>query len=496
MNKYGSRKEQGPSNGGSRETLPGLTRRSFLKCSAGAIAGVCCGSLLGGCGNGSSVAPDPTFPVVVFSDIHFNPFYDPTLFPALKAADPSQWAAIFQSSSITAPSTWGYFGGTHFDSNYPLLALTLSAVRQNLGASPLVLYTGDILGHLFPQLFSALNGSNDVAAMQAFTDNTVSFVMQQVRSAVGNIPVLFALGNADSYTGQGPDGTFLSNTAQLYYSQFLNGITDQQTFLGDFTSGGYYSASVPGLNLVVIGLNTFECSPSFNGSTSAAVDAQLTWLNNTALPSAQAAGKKVWLLMHLAPGADESTTAQSVDSSGHISNPTMFWDAGYQAHLFQVLSNYPNLVTFTLGAHTHNDEYRILQPGQVLDIPGGISPIFGNNPAFKVYTFDGITLNATDYTSFNLDPSAASPQFNDYYTFSTAYGMQGSLNNSLTQLNPLLKTDGVKQGFYRAAYPSGHSYSTPVGSEVNPITDQTWPVYWAGIGNMDSQSLIYAVNSY
>ncbi|MGD0231561.1 MAG: hypothetical protein ABSC19_14605 [Syntrophorhabdales bacterium] len=497
MNKPGLRKEQGPSNGEGRETLPGLTRRNFLKCSAGAVAGVCLGCLLGGCGGGSggSNPPDATFPAVVFSDIHFNPFYDPTLFPALKAADPSQWAAIFQSSSITAPSTWGYYGNTRFDSNYPLLALALSAVKQNLGTSPLVIYTGDILGHLFSQTFYVLDGSTDAAAMRAFTDDTVSFVMQQVRSAVGNIPVLFALGNTDSYTGQGPDSTFLSNAAQLYYDQFLNGIADQQTFLSDFTSGGYYSASIPGLNLVVIGINTYECSPSFNGAASAAVNAQLAWLN-TALASAQAAGEKVWLLMHLAPGADESTTAQSVDSNGHISNPTMFWDAGYQASFFQILSGYPDVVTFTLGAHTHNDEYRIIQPGQALDIPGGISPLFGNNPAFKVYAFDGNALAATDYASFNLDPSAASPQFNNYYTFSTAYGVRGLLNNSLAELYPLLKTNGAKQGFYRAAYPSGHSYSTPAGFEVDPITDQTWPVYWAGIKNMDARSLIDAVNSY
>ena len=288
------------------------------------------------------------------------PFTTRASFPTLKAVDPSQWAAIFQGSAITAPSTWGYSGNTRFDTNYPLLALTLSAVRQNLGTSPLVIYTGDLLGHLFATTFYALNGSNDVAAMQTFADNTVAFITQQVRSAVGNVPVLFAPGNADSYGGYGPESAFLSNTAPLFYTQFLNGIVDQQTFLDTFTSGGYYSAPIPGLNLTVIGLNTFECSPYFNGSTSAAVNAQFTWFN-TALASAQAAGRKVWLLMHVPPGSDESTTARSVDSNDHVSNPTMFWDAGYQASFSQVLSSYPNLVTFILGAHTHNDEYRIIQ---------------------------------------------------------------------------------------------------------------------------------------
>ena len=97
--------------------------------------------------------------------------------------------------------------------------------------------------------------------MVAFTDKTVAFFMQQVRSAVGNIPVFFALGNADSYTGLGPDSTFLFNNAQAYYTQFVNGTVDQQTFLNTFTSGGYYTADPPGTNLRIIGLNTFEFLP-------------------------------------------------------------------------------------------------------------------------------------------------------------------------------------------------------------------------------------------
>jgi len=72
--------------------------------------------------------------------------------------------------------------------------------------------------------------------------------------------------------------------------------------------------------------------------------------------------------------------------------------------------------------------------------------------------------------------------------------MQGSLNDSLTQLFPLLKTDSTKQAFYRNSYFSGHVPSTPV--ENPPITDATWPVYWSGIGNMDEQGFIDGVNSY
>jgi len=59
-----------------------------------------------GTGDGTNTTTN-NFPVVVFSDVHINPFYDPTLFPALVAAEPTEWANIFKTSTIKTPSTWG-----------------------------------------------------------------------------------------------------------------------------------------------------------------------------------------------------------------------------------------------------------------------------------------------------------------------------------------------------------------------------------------------------
>jgi len=97
--------------------------------------------LICGCGSETSTNSSNNFPAVVFSDVHFNPFYDPTLFQALVNADVGEWEGIFQTSSKKTPSAWGS------DTNYPSLVLALSSIRQNLGTSPLIIYTGDILGH-------------------------------------------------------------------------------------------------------------------------------------------------------------------------------------------------------------------------------------------------------------------------------------------------------------------------------------------------------------
>ncbi|MFA5799426.1 MAG: metallophosphoesterase [Candidatus Peribacteraceae bacterium] len=444
------------------------------------LAGIC---LTCGCGSGTSA----TYPVVVFSDVHFNPFYDKSLFPALVASDASEWASIFATSSVTEPSAWTT------DTNYPLLVLALSSIKQNLGASPLVIYTGDVLGHNFPQTFFTLYGSQDVAAMKAFTDKTVAFFLEEVRSYVGNIPVMFVLGNSDSYTGDGPDSDYLSNTAELYYANFVSGAVDHQTFLDTYTSGGYYSAEPLGTSMMVIGLNTFALSTLVIGNNDSEVQAELSWLDSS-LASAKAAHKKAWLLMHVPLGAYLAETANQLDSSGHLTTATMMLKPDYQTSLLQILSKYPGIITLMLAGHTHMDEFRDISVGTsssdgALEITPGITPYFGNNPAYKVFTFLSGTYEPADYSSLNYDLATMPGQFNSYYTFSTVYSMQDLLDAALAGLFPMLAADDAKQTLYRGYYYSGNN-------SANPITDANWPVFWCGIGKMAEQELVDCVNSY
>ncbi len=434
-------------------------------------------TLLISCGRENVYTPNSSFSVVVVSDVHFDPFYDPTLFSALVDADVSQWDDIFKTSSITTPSTWGS------DANYPLLVLALASMRHNRGTSPFIVFTGDILAHHFSQTFYTLYGSHDVAAMQAFTDKTVAFFMNQLKSSSGDLPILFTLGNNDAYTDYAVESSFLANTAEIFYTKCLDGIANHSAFLSTFLAGGYYNASPPGTNLTVISLNTILWM-----QTSDAATAQLDWFD-AKLAEARAAGKKVWLLMHVPPGADIYKTAALVDGSGHLASAHMMWLPDYQASFLQILAKYPGIITFTLAGHTHMDEYHIASSSNVLDITPGISPRSGNNPAFKVFTVLNSTFEPTDYRSLNYDLATMPTQFNSYYTFWSAYLLPGLLSNSLTQLFPELVTNNAKQTFYRSSYTSGYN-------ALNPITHTNWPVYWCGIGKMGQQELMDCVNTY
>ena len=400
-----------------------------------------------GCGNASSPVTE-NFSVVVFSDFHFNPFDDSTLCPALNAADVSAWQGIFEGSSKVATlPPWQH------DTNYHLLVVALSGVKQNLGTSPVIIFTGDLLGHSFSSLFSTDCSNPDPVAMKAFANKTAIFVMQQVRASVGDIPVMFVVGNSDSYIGLGPDSTFLAATVGPYYTNFVNGSpANYPAFFNTFTGGGYYSAEPLGPNLKVIALNTNSFAPPYPGfpNTDSAVYAELGWLDTT-LALAQANGQKVWLLMHIPP------------------------------------AKYPDVITLTLAAHTHRDEFRIMSPNHVLQITPSISPFFGNDPAFKVLTISQSTFIPIDYRSVNYDLATAPAQFNDYYTYSTAYAAQGPLDDSLTKLYPTLKTDTTKRALYTGHYNSGNN-----SANFNPITPANWPVFACGIEKMAQQDVIKA----
>jgi 3',5'-cyclic AMP phosphodiesterase CpdA len=478
-----------------------ISRRSFVGLSSGFV--------LCGCAKISNPTPTPTrtdssFPVLVFSDVHFQPFIDPfmsnntqintnseilqantDLVAQLFAADTSLWPAIFEGSLNVLNNIPSAPGA---DTNYALLSLALASIKQNLGMCPAVIFTGDFLGHELDQLYSTyFPGINAAADATAFVDKTLTFVLQQIRTAVGTIPVYFALGNCDSYTGYGPDSTFLTSNAQQLYTLALNGAGNQQDVISTIRNGGYYSVEPAGMNLMIVALNTFALSPNMTVEQ-AMIPNQFAWFD-AKLAEAKAAGKKVWLLMHAPPGAVESITGGQPNDNGQIAAATMMWDDINQETFMGIIKKYPGVIAMSLAGHTHMDEFRLMSPGNALAITAGISPFFGNNPAYKIFTLDSLSLAPTDYSVVSYNLPATPSQFTNYYTFSQAYDRKGPLATSLAELFPALIASNAAQAQYKNAFYSGKTTG-------NPITNLNWPVYWCGIGIMDQQEFFAAVNAF
>jgi sphingomyelin phosphodiesterase acid-like 3 len=456
-------------------------------------------------GCGSRMASDPVMPaasvepVVTIADLHFNPLYDASLYGALAAADPSQWAAIYQGSAVKTVSVAGT------DTNYPLLTLALSSMKQNMAGSPVVLCTGDLLGHNIPQMFFAgyygtknypTPDATAIAAMGQFIDNTVAFVAAQIRQAAGDVPVLYAPGNIDAYeSSAGPEPSFLAANAETVYKQFLMSGTDPGAFLSTFTLDGYYAVQPLGSKLLVIVLNTNSFVAGVPSSGFAA--GELDWMS-AQLAGAKAAGQRVWILMHVPPGANARGIAQNAAIPSDVDDSTvsMMWDAGIEGTFMQKLGQFPGLVTMILAGHTHMDEFRILPTGDVLEQLPGISPCFGNNPAYKVLSMAQDTFTPTDYTSFDYDLANRPAQFTSLYEFSAVYGTQNILGTSLQQLYPGLASDSSTRDFYTLLYGSGTTSMNPVTlAPWNPINRVNWPIFGCTIGKMDGPGYIRCVNT-
>ena len=113
-----------------------LSRRTFIEFASLASAG-----LIGGCGGTAPANGSKDFPVLVFSDVHFQPFINPllpsnkpnpatvvaniALVTQLDAADVSQWPAIFGGAANATNSTPSAPGT---DTNYALLTLALTSI--------------------------------------------------------------------------------------------------------------------------------------------------------------------------------------------------------------------------------------------------------------------------------------------------------------------------------------------------------------------------------
>ncbi len=190
------------------------------------------------------------------------------------------------------------------------------------------------------------------------------------------------------------------------------------------------------------------------------------------------------------PGADEGSTGQPPNDNGQITTATMMWTDANQKTFMDIIEKYPGVLAMSLAGHTHMDEFRLISPGNTLAITAGISPCFGNNPAYKLFSLDSLSLAPADYSAVNFNLQATPSQFNNYYTFSEAYNLEGPLATSLEELFPKLLASTAAQKQYQGAFYSGNTTSN------NPITSTNWPVYWCGIGYMDQQEFLTAVNNF
>lgn len=400
---------------------------------------------------------------LLISDIHFDPFYDGSLFGRLRELPADRWAGVLEGSRPAGVNPRGT------DSNYALLKGALDEAHARLPDPDFVLYPGDLMAHRWQAKYDRLapkSHRDDPAAYRAFTTEAIRFLAAEFRKRYPDAAILPTLGNDDSYCGDyavEPDGPFLAMFAATW-GPLLGAGPDRGAFRETFARGGYYTLPLPGpakhrlvvLNSVLFSVNYNDaCAP---GGGTPALD-QLRWLDE-ALGRAGAAGEAVWLLMHIPPGINSFNSAASVPRGGPAAT---FWQPELTGRFLQVVRRHPGTIRAAFAGHTHMDDFRVIPGAPGRDIPckiaPAISPIFGNNPGFQVYRYDRASGAPEDYRCYFLPDRPDAPGegggWAPEYDFRTAYGLGPPAADSFTRLAAAMAEGGGARRLYSKFYGVG-----------------------------------------
>lgn len=442
--------------------------------------------LLAGRDGVRALEPSGTFAAIF--DIHFNPLHQPGPGAALLATDTRDWPSSFAAF----PGPMSHHGE---DTNYPLLASALAAIADKAAQVDFAIIGGDLLAHRFEhKAAEALSASERSASVRVLAQRTSIFVVDALADAMPDKPIFLALGNNDSDCGDyeiEPGGGYLAATRET-----VRRLAGPERLTDDFDqtygAGGYYAARHPTqAGTLILVLNDVLWSAKYRdacgGEGEAAGQAMLTWFADR-LAQAKAAGGKVWLVHHIPWGIDPYATLHARADTCPASVVPFLNDA-FAAEFVALLRTYADTIVLSLSGHIHFDSYRLLVDAQgqavaVDKIGPGISPIFGQNPGFEVFSYDpgtGLPTDIATYYIANLPETSSSTAAGDWrleYTFREAYAQKSFSPAAVESIWNALPGMGATTDTFRRLY----------NVSRGALDADTLPAYLCAIGYLDPQA--------
>jgi len=249
-------------------------------------------------------------------------------------------------------------------------------------------------------------------------------------------PILPAMGNNDftaDYTIDLEDErNVLLDKASYAFQDLLPSSSSSNTFnhniVSTFRQGGYYANNVikpnqKQLGLTILVLNTVVYSTNHAPDQTYILDPyrQLQWLNQQ-LSTARATKCKIYIMGHIPPTVGSYRHAQ-------------FWHDIYLDQYQELIHDYKDIVVAQLFGHLHSDEFRVLSKSSSSsddssDLPPlllapALSPKFGNNPSFRMVTFDRSDYTILDYETrfIDIQDNASLHQWQSLPSFRETYGV-------------------------------------------------------------------------
>ncbi|MCD6040102.1 MAG: cpdA 2 [Gammaproteobacteria bacterium] len=433
---------------------------------------------------------------ISISDIHFNPFIGCNQFSTpcpilteLRNTDPTSWDNIFEKYADKIETSY------HQDTDFFLLQSTLTELNTlTQRCSPaFMVILGDFLAHKFREQYQKYSGDLSIAGYQAFVRGNFEYLTHKLNQAMPITDIYPALGNNDSY-GQNyevdPHGFFLHDLRTIF-SALIKNKTAKKEFQNEFANGGYYAVTLPQKNQRLIVLNSVLFSALYHTSAmQQAAEEQLAWLQ-LQLSTAQQRQQKVLLALHIPPGVDIYLSLK-LFSSLIQAGPPLFWQDSYNKQFLSLLQQYANTVVAILAGHIHSDAFQLIaNKAQNSFIPvsftSSISPMNGNNPGLKVFTYASRTFELVNFhTYFYPINEGKSARWKKEYDFNSVYQpdcQSCSVINGMLQLTK----DNILENSYVKYYNLSNSTQSAI--------QHNWlPYYWCGIYNMDWQSYQVCLN--
>ena len=416
--------------------------------------------------------------VAHISDIHFNPFYDSAILPRLLKYGADRWSMVFESSEVKGFGTWG-----KDETNYTLLKSSLEKMSAEYKNPDFIIFTGDFIAHEFHDRYKTANNGS-LEGLEYFIKKTFTFIVLEFERYFPGVPVYFSLGNNDSYSGDyliKPEGQFLKDTGPIFSVHWLQAVENKKSFAETYSIGGYFTIVPPDTkNTRVISLNTIFFSPNHETDFNAYDPGQreLDWFEGQ-LKIAKTQGEKVWLLLHIPPGAN---VYSSVRDGAYKS----FWETPYNTRFLQLIKDYASVFTAAYAGHTHMDDFRLVidsskspvESVMFIHICPAISPQFGNNPGFCHLVIDMGPFTINNYNVSWLNLGIESPAWALEYNFNDTYHQAGVNPGTLQALYASINNDEIVRTNYMNYYDVNHREG---------LTPDNWKAYWCGIANLQQQ---------
>ncbi len=449
-----------------------------------------------------------TFPALMVSDIHFDPFHDPVKVRQLAVAPLSRWSAIL--AAPPSPNQQPAFtalqqrcGARGVDTPYALLRSSVQAMRSQQPDAKFIMVGGDLIAHGFYCRYAALVPGSTHSDYQAFVLNTISFVLEELRAAFPHIPIYVALGNNDTACDDyrlDAGSEFLAQTGRLLAKVLP--LSQRQQVLKVFAKGGYYSLTMaaPMRDTRLIVVNDIFLSTKYSTCAGqpdpAPAAAEMTWLQ-AQLAQARRLHERVWVLGHIPPGIDPYSTTVKLKNICGNEPPEKFLSSD---NLADLLIEYSDVVRLGIFAHTHMDEVRLLKPPGsapaaahmvAVKVVPSISPVDGNNPSFTIARIDPSSAALQDYEVIAAsNQTGIGTAWSSEYDYAQTYHEAQFSPAALRELIAGFEHDRAADSETSRAYIRNY-YVGDRSSELKPY----WPLYVCTLANRTTKAFAACVCS-